>query len=106
MGNQNLLAILLDLGCIADPPYNSSFGRSKNTSKKFFLIFKKVLGLFACVVGAQQKWLLKYERALKNTSKNPSYILLTFHFKQFFDWRSQNPFKKYFLLGRKKYYGK
>ena len=60
MGNQNLLAFLLDLGCIADPPYNSSFGRSKNPSKKFFFILKKVLGLFASVVGAGQKWLLKY----------------------------------------------
>jgi len=27
-----------------------------------------VLGRFVCVVGAQQKWLLKYERELKNTS--------------------------------------
>jgi len=80
MGNQNLLAFLLDLGCIADPPCNSSFGRSKNPSKKIFLIFKKVLGLFVFVVGAQQKWLLKYERALKTRSKTPTDILLTFHF--------------------------
>ena len=80
MGIQNLYAVLLDHGCVADQPCKSSFGRSKNPSKKFFLIFKKVFGRFVCVVGAQQKWLLKYERALKNTSKIPSDILLTFHF--------------------------
>ena len=39
-----------------------------------------MVGLFVCVVGAKQKWLLKYERALKNTSKISSYMLLTFIF--------------------------
>ena len=39
MGIQNLLAILLDLGCVAYPPCNSSFGRSKNEN---FELLKKL----------------------------------------------------------------
>jgi len=39
-----------------------------------------VLGLFACVVGATQKRLIKCEIALKITSKNPFDILLKFIF--------------------------
>jgi len=55
------------------------------------------LGLFAGVVGARQKRLEKSKRALKNTSKIPSDILLTFHFKHLIDWRSQNDHKKFFF---------
>jgi hypothetical protein len=46
MGIQNLLAILLDLGCLAYLPCNSSFGRSKNENiellKKLFSGHQKV----------------------------------------------------------------
>ena len=45
-----------------------------------------MLGLFAGVVGAEQKRLLKREIALKNTSKITSDMLLTFHLKHFIDW--------------------
>ena len=45
MGNQNLLAILLDLGCVAYPPCNSSFSmENKNFEllKKLFSGHQKV----------------------------------------------------------------
>ena len=46
MGIQNLLAFLLDLGCLAYLPCNSSFGRSKNENiellKKLFSGHQKV----------------------------------------------------------------
>ena len=53
-----------------------------------------MLGLFVGVVGAEQKMLIKYKRALNTTSKIPSDILLTFHFKHLIAWRSQNDHKK------------
>jgi len=43
-----------------------------------------VLGLFAGVVGARQKRLKTYERALKNISKGPSFTLLAFHFNHLY----------------------
>jgi len=61
-----------------------------------------VLGLFACVVGATQKRLIKCEIALKNTSKIPSYVFLTLLFKHLIDLRIQNDHKKEFFLIFKK----
>ena len=48
-------------------------------------LFSKMLGRFVGV-GEEQKRLLKYERALKNTSKTSSDQLLTFLFKNLIDW--------------------
>ena len=53
-----------------------------------------MLGLFVGVVGAEQKMLIKSKRALKTTSKIPSYVFLILHFKHLIDWRSQNDHKK------------